>query len=129
MIQWIMTWVNRVCCPWIIVANCSLRLQSWTPDETDGCSVEARGGGRGDNGSSGANIDRNKYIGRGRQSKRQPGFNLSRSCKAAFFQSAVTPCCRSFIESSRVPTLLRVTFRLNIRYGVYVCIYVFAPML
>lgn len=30
MIQWIMTGVNRVCCPWIIVANCSLRSQSWT---------------------------------------------------------------------------------------------------
>lgn len=86
-----MTWVNRVCCPRIIVANCSLRLQSCgPPTKQPVVTLKGERGGRGergDNGSSGANIDRNKYIGRGRQSKRQPGFNLSRSRKAAFFQS------------------------------------------
>lgn len=68
-----MTGVNRVCCPWIIVANCSLRKADDPPlarggaDETDACN-----GSTGDNGSTGANIDRNKYR-PGRQSKRQAG--------------------------------------------------------
>lgn len=66
-----MTEVNRVCCPWIIVANCSLRKAlgpcSLASNETDGYN-----GSNGDNGSADANIDRNKYR-PGRQSKRQLG--------------------------------------------------------
>lgn len=50
MIQWIMTDVNRVCCPWIIVANCSSRQgllhppasPTTSPDERNGCLLSNR---------------------------------------------------------------------------------------
>ena len=104
MIQWIMTGVNRVCCPWIIVANCSLRKAASTcPGRwvaVPATRNSQRGGATMVPAWLPAQILTATNIGPALQSKRQPGLNLSRSRQRCPVAAAVFPTrtwrqCRS----------------------------------